>query len=73
MVMPPLKKTCTPMFATSSLAALNQPFVVRSHNVRVLVVVVARIVGAFCVVFLGWCFGGHVHPVGSPCKVVCIL
>ena len=57
MVMPPLKKTCTPMFTKSSLVALNWPFVVRSHHVRVLAVVGARIVGAFCVVYLGWCFG----------------
>ena len=41
------------MFTTSSLVALNWPFVVRSYHLRVLVVVVARIVGAFLLYFLG--------------------
>ena len=66
MVMPPLKKVCTPMFTTSSLVAVYWPFVVRNHYLRILVVVVARIVGAFCVVFLGCCFGQYVKPVESP-------
>ena len=61
-----------PMFTASFLKVLSQPFVVRNHHVRVLVVivVVSRIVGASSVVFLCWGFGLDLHPVESPCRVL---
>ena len=69
------KEDLYPMFTTSSIEALTQPFVLCYHHVRVglLIVVVHRTVGAISVVILGWSFGLDLHPIESSCRILTFL